>query len=116
MHETRTIPDEIQRRYTKGRLATIVTPLIIGAPSFGLIWINGHNGSRPWLWVGIAGFVGSVIFAVISQEWRNRHFKCPNCERAIPVRYANVPQYTKKCRIEFVCSHCKITWDTGLFT
>jgi predicted RNA-binding Zn-ribbon protein involved in translation (DUF1610 family) len=89
---------------------------VIGLAFFGLIWYAGEHGGGVRLWLGIGGFVGSALVIMIIQAVRARSFHCPKCGQHIPVRYRDSgPNWDKgRYRVQFVCSHCDIIWDTGL--
>jgi len=89
---------------------------VIGLSFFSLIWFAGEHGGGVKLWVGIGGFVGSVILTMVIQAVRARRFHCPNCGQKIPVRYRDSgPNWGRgRYRVQFLCTRCDIIWDTGL--
>lgn len=92
---------------------------VIGMSSFGLMFYACiHNDFGVKFKLGIGGFIGSVFAMLIIQAVRARRFRCPKCGQHIPVRYRDSGSTWNKgrYRVQFLCPHCDIIWDTGLRT
>jgi hypothetical protein len=64
--------------------------------------------STPLFWLAAMGCGVIILVRLVFQEFRVRRYRCPDCGALLP--YASAAPYA---RIEYFCSRCDVTWDSG---
>jgi hypothetical protein len=94
------------RKYDKSlKRRHLVSTTLFAIPfliCFAYAWTTSH------FWPGAIGCGVTALVGLIVQELRFRRYHCPDCGALLPYRPA-----APGARIEYVCSRCDVTWDSG---
>ena len=90
------------------RNVTKIIPLLVGFFFLCRDW--GRFGLE--LWIGIASFVGGILYWAWQDSVMFSSYHCSQCGRHLPKPTIQEPRDGDPIR--FHCEACDIEWDTGL--
>ena len=95
------------KRYFVRNIMKMV-PLLIG---FIFLWRDWGRFDLEF-WLGIASFVGGIVYWAWQDRALLRSYHCPQCGRHLPK--STIQHRSEGDPIRFHCEVCDVAWDTCL--